>query len=400
MTGRFGALGRRLTGTSQRTQELVLFLSIQALLWMSDFSIAIFRVALYEFNWQSVLWNAAICVWGFATTETMRRLLLPARRLNGAAFWSAVVAITLLGACLYALANVGIRLVMPENERPLYVTFLLSATFNMWVYIAWTAIVLGLAHFLETRRERERVLRLEGLARDAQLKMLRYQINPHFLFNTLNALSSLIRLERGREAQDVVERLGDFLRHALYIEPTQRIPLEREISTLKSYLDIQQARFRDRLRVRFDVAPETLELGIPSLLLQPLAENAVKYAVGPSEEGATVTVSARREGDDLIVRVADDGPGLRESAGTDGAQEHAGREHAGREHSGEEHAGEEISGGLGLSNIRSRLQELYGERASLRLLSPEEGGMIAEIRLPADHPGDADSAPGETGGGV
>jgi LytS/YehU family sensor histidine kinase len=185
--------------------------------------------------------------------------------------------------------------------------------------------------------------------------MLRYQINPHFLFNTLNSISTLVLLSETEKANTMLSRLSSFLRYSLVGEREGQATVAQEIQALKLYLEIERTRFEDRLRTRFDIAPEVMNARIPSLLLQPLVENAVKYAVTPLEEGADIWVTARRLGDRVEITVADTGPGIGESrpnvAGGEGRPSVAGGE--GRP---------SVDGtGVGLANIRERLQQAYGD---------------------------------------
>ena len=144
--------------------------------------------------------------------------------------------------------------------------------------------------------------------------MLRYQLNPHFLFNTLNSISTLVLLKQTERANAMLSRLSSFLRYTLANEPTARVPLAQEVETLKLYLEIERMRFEDRLRPSFDIDPRVTRARLPSLLLQPLVENAIKYAVTPQEEGAEIKISAQQVGNRVQITVSDTGPGLQEGA--------------------------------------------------------------------------------------
>jgi signal transduction histidine kinase len=145
--------------------------------------------------------------------------------------------------------------------------------------------------------------------RAAQLAMLRYQLNPHFLFNTLNSISTLVLLKQTERANAMLSRLSSFLRYTLVNEPTAKVTLVQEVETLKLYLEIEKMRFEDRLRPHFKIDGDTIGARLPSLLLQPLIENAIKYAVTSSEHGADIWITARREGRAVRIEVADSGPG-------------------------------------------------------------------------------------------
>ena len=174
---------------------------------------------------------------------------------------------------------------------------------------AWTALYYGINYFLLLEDEiRQREL-LEGQASTAQLAMLRYQLNPHFLFNTLNSISTLVLLKQTERANAMLARLSSFLRYTLANEPTAKVTLAQEVETLKLYLEIEKMRFEDRLRPHFKIESETIGARLPSLLLQPLIENAIKYAVTPAENGADIWITAKPEGQAVRIEVADNGNG-------------------------------------------------------------------------------------------
>ena len=181
--------------------------------------------------------------------------------------------------------------------------------------------------------------RLQAELAKAELDALRVQLHPHFLFNTLNAISMLVRKGEGDTAVRMITGLGELLRLALATAGEQEVPLRQELDFLERYLCLQQLRFPDRLRIEMRIAPETLEARVPSLVLQPLAENAVRHGIAPSIAGGSVEVAAVREGGQLVVRVRDTGVGLT--------------------------PGSESPGGVGLRNVRARLQHLYPGRASV-----------------------------------
>jgi sensor histidine kinase YesM len=190
------------------------------------------------------------------------------------------------------------------------------------------------------------------------------QLNPHFLFNTLHTISTMA----GRDPdgiQKATARLSDMLRYALSTSDQQEVPLDEELDVLGSYLEIQKLRLGDRLSVTIDVEPAARRALVPTLLLQPLAENAVKHGFEGRDEPGHLVVEAERDGDHLVLRVADDGCGvsdeLLDDLGTNGA------------------AGDE---GLGLDNLAERLDGLYGDAADLAFEASEEGGLCVRIRLP------------------
>jgi len=202
-------------------------------------------------------------------------------------------------------------------------------------------------------------LQLEAQATRAQLAMLRYQLNPHFLFNTLNSISTLVLLRQTEPANAMLSRLSSFLRHTLVNEAHSRVTLAQEVETLNLYLDIEKMRFEERLRTSFDIDPSVRDALLPSLLLQPLVENAIKYAVTPKEEGADIAISAKLENDKVRITVSDTGPGQ------SGPIEQKAN-----------------STGVGLGNIQERLNQAYGEAHAFEIKSSSGGGFSVIITLP------------------
>jgi len=235
---------------------------------------------------------------------------------------------------------------------------------------AWTALYYMVNFFLQIEEQNDQLLRLENQATQAQLAMLRYQLNPHFLFNTLNSISTLVLLKQTEPANAMLSRLSSFLRYTLVNEPTGRVTVAQEVETLKLYLDIERMRFEERLRTAFRIDPATENALLPSLLLQPLVENAIKYAVSPQEMGAEITIAAQLVGPNLRITVSDTGPGL-QSGGT-------GNRFAGVTFDG----GEQVSTGVGLANIRDRLAQAYGEEHRFETMEPPEGGFAVLIEIP------------------
>ncbi len=232
----------------------------------------------------------------------------------------------------------------------------------VWVMLVWSALYFGIKYYIVSQQEQQRYLKAVSMAHEAQLKMLRYQLNPHFLFNTLNAISTLILDKDTQLANSMVMKLSRFLRYSLDNDPMQQVSVAEEMESLKLYLDIEKVRFDDRLTLHFFVAPEAESALMPSLLLQPLVENSIKYAVSQSIAGGSIAISATVEGGKLLLVVADDGPGL------DLRQ--------GRLPKG---------GGVGLTNTRERLLEVYGDKQSFRLGSTEPHGLTITITLPVSY---------------
>ena len=225
------------------------------------------------------------------------------------------------------------------------------------------ALLLGIAHavlYHARYRERERAAeRLAAGLTEARLQALKMQLQPHFLFNTLNAISALIPAE-AKPARRMIARLGDLLRIALEHEETQEVTLREELAFLEPYLEIEQARLEDRLTVVMKIAPDTLDARVPHLLLQPLVENAIRHGIAPRIEPGRVEISAMAGADDRVLHLAvrDDGPGV----------------------DPDRHAS--TRKGVGLANIQSRLEQLYDGEHRFELEHHAEGGVVVRITLP------------------
>lgn len=245
----------------------------------------------------------------------------------------------------------------PPRPDQSYIDLLLERTqASPWIFLAWCTGFLALAYSERLRDNELRLIELQALAADAENRMLRYQIQPHFLFNTLTALSTLILDRENERAERMVMALARFLRHSLVRSPQDRIQLGAEVEAQEQYLGIEQERFGDRLRFVKDIAPETQRLMVPSLILQPLIENAVKYAVASTSRPTTITLMSRRNGETLEIEVTDDGPAV---------------------------AAAQPGLGLGLANVRRRLEVAYGDKAGFEHGPLPEGGYGARLSLPA-----------------
>lgn len=237
----------------------------------------------------------------------------------------------------------------------------LNRTVSNFISFSWLYGWLGTTYvILQTNAAmRERDLQLaeaRTLAQTAQLTALRLQLNPHFLFNTLNAISSLIVTGRNRDGEAMLTKLCAFLRTALVGDGRSEVTLGEELETLQTYLEIESVRFGDRLTVEFAAPDSLLELPVPAFILQPLVENAVKHGVAPTSRPVIVRVGARRDGDDLILSVSDNGGAV---------------------------AGSRCSGtGVGLDNTRRRLDVIYGAKGRLETLAHDDGFTVL-LRIPA-----------------
>src|SRR5258707_3211632 len=222
------------------------------------------------------------------------------------------------------------------------------------------AIVL-VSHILDSRerfvRQQTETARLNEQLSKAQLDALRRQIEPHFLFNTLNAIAGLVRERRNDAAVSMIAGLSDFLRRVVDDSNRQEVPLGEEMEFLQKYLDIQKVRFAERLELNVDIPKELLAAQVPSLILQPMVENAVKHGIAKRVHGGAIRISAFRSNGRLTLNVFNDGPGL--PAGWD-----------------------KTNSGIGMSNVRTRLQSLYGTPFELTLQNQEQGGVEVSVSVP------------------
>ena len=258
---------------------------------------------------------------------------------------------------------------------------------SIMIFSCWAAFYHGIKYYQLLQSEHETLLEIaaenkaeqlkrsqaETVAQEAQLKMLRYQLNPHFLFNTLNAISALVVSRKESTANAMIMQLSSFLRYSLENDPIERVTLEQEVDALKLYLNIEQTRFSDRLTMQFDIDPTANKVKIPSLLLQPLVENAIKYAIAPAEEGGKITVRAWLVGDHLNIEVSDNGPGI--DADNQNLVHGA---------------------GIGLKNTLDRLNAFYADNYVFEPRCSEEGGLTIHMSLPLEKKvstGSAENAP-------
>ena len=234
-----------------------------------------------------------------------------------------------------------------------------SSVWSFYIILSWSILYFGIKYYQMLQKEKQNVLQANTLAHQAQLKMLRYQLNPHFLFNTLNAISTLILVKENKTANAMVTKLSEFLRYSLDKDPMKRVSLEQEMHALQLYLDIEKVRFEERLQVKVDIGADCHQALVPSMIFQPLAENAIKYAIAEREQGGTITVTVNRFGNDLLLELADDGPGAEIKDGNLSREK-----------------------GVGLANTRERLTALFKDKFSLVVSPNSPTGVKVNIRIP------------------
>ena len=291
-------------------------------------------------------------------------------------FILAVIA-TIFFSMLWAVLRLLLFMLMTQEQN-------LWADYGGWVFpsifvfFTWSALYHGIKYYQLLQQQREAMLVLESQQRqralqlgrakaevkDAQLQLLRYQLNPHFLFNTLNSVASLVSAERTEDAKTMLSRLGDFLRYSLDAGEDMLIPLDKEFWALSQYLMIEQVRFSDRMTLELDVPANLESLLVPNMLLQPLAENAIKYAIAPSESGGTIRVSAQLRDSRLVLSVEDSGS-ERLGVSSDTLELF------------------EPGAGIGLRNTRERLKNLFSNDFELLVTDSPLGGLCFSVAIPA-----------------
>ncbi|HWS25032.1 MAG TPA: histidine kinase [Xanthomonadales bacterium] len=269
----------------------------------------------------------------------------------------AFVAIVAAMSVIYAMS---IENYCPEECKPAsFLGYMANSGFTAYVILSWSALWFGIRNGRELAAARERALAAQAQANLAQLKMLRYQLNPHFLFNTLNAIATLVLEGANDTAEKMLGALSRFLRFTLDQDPQAKVPLKREMEVLDLYLRIEKMRFEERLVLDIQIDPNAECALVPSLILQPLIENAIKYAVASNEDGCRIGIRALVNGQWLELELTDNGPGSPSFA--PGAPE---------------------SNGVGLRNTRERLATLYGGRQRFAVENRPEGGVRVRITLP------------------
>lgn len=264
------------------------------------------------------------------------------------------------GVLWQIVQNINFWEIYKHGYRPEHLIYYTkNGLFSFSIMLSWSVLYFGTKYYQMLQRAKQNVLQANTVAHQAQLKMLRYQLNPHFLFNTLNAISTLVLVKENDIANAMVTKLSEFLRYSLDKDPMKKVTLKSELHALKLYLDIEKVRFDERLQVNIVIDNECNAALVPSMILQPLAENSIKYAIAVLEEGGTITVKVSKFGSDLLLELSDNGPGTEIKKGN-----------LYREN------------GVGLANTRERLQALYGNDFSLVVSNNVPNGVKVNIRMP------------------
>jgi signal transduction histidine kinase len=335
------------------------FWILQSIGWTGYFFLRTISGFAGGLGWMLLVHTLLLTATGYSLTLLMGSLLRRLIKLKP--IWTVILslgAVAVASGIFSVIETWSVATFLKPQLRPEGAAYFAALSLDFILLAAWTALYYGINYFLLLEEEIHLRERLESQASTAQLAMLRYQLNPHFLFNTLNSISTLVLLKQTERANAMLARLSSFLRYTLANEPTAKVTLAQEVETLKLYLEIEKMRFEERLRPHFKIESETIGARLPSLLLQPLIENAIKYAVTPAENGADIWITATTEGQAVRIEVADNGNG-------EGADISA-----------------TPSTGVGLANIRDRLSQAYGGTHRFETRQNDRGGFSVIIELP------------------
>jgi signal transduction histidine kinase len=335
------------------------FWILQSIGWSGYFFLRTLSGFANNLGWMLLVHTLLLTATGYSLTLLMGSLYRRLIRMKP--LWTLILslaAVVVASTIFSVIETWSVATFLKPDFKPQGVAWLGALPLDFALLAAWTALYYGINYFLLLEDQIRLRERLESQASSAQLAMLRYQLNPHFLFNTLNSISTLVLLKQTERANAMLARLSSFLRYTLANEPTAKVTLAQEVETLKLYLEIEKMRFEDRLRPHFKIESETIGARLPSLLLQPLIENAIKYAVTPAENGADIWITAKTEGQAVRLEVADNGNG----EGADIAAS--------------------PSTGVGLTNIRDRLSQAYGAAHRFETKQNDRGGFSVIIEIP------------------
>jgi two-component system, LytTR family, sensor kinase len=338
------------------------------------------RAALLDFPEQSTLFERRLMVAGvgvFVTWLMYMGLRLADRNSLGVrvgmAFLASIPAAIILASANFYIFNLydpvslfkdpDVGRTVEELKNQLGLSFWqeiadISVT-HYFFLIAWASLYVAIGYAREVREAERKTSRFAQAAQDAELRSLRYQVNPHFLFNTLNSLSSLVITSKPKEAEAMIQNLSNFYRTSLSSDPLEDVTLEEEVDLQRLYLEIEGVRYPQRLRTEIDIAPELMNQHVPALILQPLVENAIKYGVSRTTRPVTISITARSDGDNMVLSVQDDGDPM-----------------------DADHVG---GNGIGLANVRDRLEARYKSAAHLDAERLPSGGFKAKLTLPLSH---------------
>jgi two-component system sensor histidine kinase AlgZ len=268
------------------------------------------------------------------------------------------VALSYVLGVLCTVVSALVALHLAGSRTPLSWSLVAAQAFEATiVLVAWSALYFGIKHYGTAEEQRSRALAAEATAREAQLQALRYQLQPHFLFNTLNAISSLVVMKQPELATEVIAKLAALLRNTLNLPEAHTLTLREELAVIEEYLSIEQIRFGSRLAVALEVDSEAYEAQVPRFILQPLVENAIRHGIARCPNGGKIAIRASAIDGRLRIEVENDRTASEQQAGESGH-------------------------GLGLPNTRSRLEKLYGEHGSLAVSTGQNDRFLISMWLP------------------
>ena len=358
-------------GDSRRLDSRAVLFSILGF-WLFYVVIVTLRATIMGFPAQEemALRRGFVTAIGIFITIGMWWLLRPFDRQP---LWTRIVAVMLISIpCAVAISSANyyffniydpaglmdIERALPDQEHSMVMEIAEVAITRYFFLIAWASLYLALGFAQDVGEAERKAARFARAAQSAELRALRYQVNPHFLFNTLNSLSALVMRGRRDEAESMIINLSTFYRTSLSGEPSEDVDLAEEIELQKLYLDIEAVRFPERLQVKIDL-PETLaNAAVPGLILQPLVENAIKHGVSQTNRPVLIEISAAEAEGQLILKVTDNGPGHETDDDADRPQ------------------------GIGLANVRDRLAARFGDRANMTYGSNPDGGFAVCLKMP------------------
>lgn len=310
--------------------------------------------------WPALLHKIPFISLGFLITLGLRALYKRfwRRRLSFPQIVGLAIVASYVFAQVWAVCfNLTYMLLLDLDFEKIYWYHFIRGSMNYtFVFVSWSALYFSIKHYQELQAEQARSEEATTLAQEAQLQMLRYQLNPHFLFNALNSIHALIREDQAR-AEQMLDELAEFLRYSLVQDKGPTVPLRDELAVLRRYLDIEQIRFEDKLDVQFEVDPAATDIAVPSFLLHPLVENAVKHGMATSTLPLRLRLAATQQDETLRIAIAN--TGSLHAASGDGAPP---------------------STGTGLANVRARLARRYPNRHAF-FLREQEGWVEATIEI-------------------
>lgn len=358
-------------GDNRQLDSRVVLFSILGF-WLFYVVIVTLRATIMDFPAQGelALRRGFVTALGIFITIGMWWLLRPFDRQP---LWKRIVAVGLIAIpCAVAISSANyyffnvydpaglmdIERLAPDKDHSMVMEIAEVAITRYFFLIAWASLYLALGFSQDVREAERKAARFARAAQSAELRALRYQVNPHFLFNTLNSLSALVMRGRRDEAETMIMNLSTFYRTSLSGEPSEDVELAEEIELQKLYLDIEAVRFPERLQVKIDLPDDLASAAVPGLILQPLVENAIKHGVSQTNRPVLIEVNAAEASGRLILTVTDNGPGA-------GAADDDDRPH-----------------GIGLSNVRERLAARFGDAASITHGPGRDGGFSVCLTLP------------------